>query len=229
MIPTASQNAARHQVLLVDDHALVREWLATLINQQPDLAVCGEATNTPDALNRVALAHPDIAVVDISLAGSSGLELTRLLKTRAPETAVLILSMHEEWLFAERAFRAGARGYVMKRESASKVIEAIRQILSGATYISDETGRVLATRATGSGVALSDLIGTLSDREMEVFELLGTGNNPVQIASLLGIDLKTVHTYCARLREKLSAPNTTELLRQAFHWCQAVGKSPGSR
>lgn len=217
MAPASAKR--KRTVFLVDDHALVREWLTNLIHQQPDLAVCGEAADVQEAVKKITASKPDIVVVDISLKGPSGIELVKELKHCWPEVAVLVLSMHEGASYVERALLAGANGYVMKRESATKVIEAMHRILEDGFYISEETGRTLANRFF-VGRARTEFLSVeqFSGREREIFELLGEGKTPIQMAEKLQIDVKTVHTYCARIREKLHLNSTVELLREAFRW-----------
>ncbi|MGA2245245.1 MAG: response regulator transcription factor [Verrucomicrobiota bacterium] len=222
-LPPAKQKG---KIFIVDDHPLVREWLTSLINRQSGLAVCGEAANAPEAMQKLADSQPDVAVVDISLKGPSGIELIKELKQRFPEILVLVLSMHEESSYLERALKAGANGYVMKQEAARKVIEAIRRVLAGGFYASDDAremlGEMLAARlVAGKTPASQPSVELFSDREWEVFELLAEGKNAIQIAEELRIDVKTVHTYCARMREKLQLSSTAQLLREAFRWHEA--------
>ena len=209
----------KRTVFIVDDHPLVREWLTNLVNQQPDLAVCGESEGAPQAFAAMGAARTDVAIVDISLKDSSGLELIKRLKESHPSVAVLVLSMHEESHFAGRALRAGARGYVMKRETTRKVIEAIRRILEGKLYISEELADVLAAhlRDDKQGEICSP-IEQLSDRELEVFDMLGRGLGTRQTAETLGLSLKTVQAYCARMKEKLDLESGSDLLREAIRW-----------
>jgi DNA-binding NarL/FixJ family response regulator len=213
-------------IFLVDDHVLLREWLTNLITQQPDLAVCGEAASAEEAMQKIIAAKPDMAIVDISLKESSGIELIKNIKERCPQVAILVLSMHEGSHHVERALQAGANGYVMKRESAKDLIAAIRRILDGRFYVSQDTAQALAARYVGSksGSGRSP-IEQLSDRELEVFGLLGEGNSVIQIAQKLKIDVKTVHTYCSRMREKLHVGSTVELLREAFRWQESRDSS----
>jgi len=214
------------RIFLVDDHPLVREWLTNLINQQPDLAVCGEAETGPQAMQSILALRPDIAIVDISLKDSSGIELIKDLKQSLPSTLVLVLSMHEESHYAERALRAGAKGYIMKRETTRKVISAIRQVLAGGVYISEEIATSLAAQfVTGKTVSAGSPIEQLSDRELEVFELLGQGRGTRQIAEVLRVSVKTVQAYCARIKEKLNLSSATELLREAVRWYEATRKT----
>jgi DNA-binding NarL/FixJ family response regulator len=207
------------KVLLVDDHPLVREGLVNLINQQADLQICGEAGNEPQALELIRTAQPHVAIVDISLESGSGIELIKSIKTLFPAVTVLVLSMHDESLYAERALRAGARGYVMKREAAKKVIEAIRCVLAGQLYVSDKIAALIAEKfIKGQPAAIASPTEQLSDRELEVFQLLGLGHSTRQIADHLHIGFKTVQAYNARIKEKLKLANANELLREAIRW-----------
>jgi len=216
---TPSPDRKKKRVFLVDDHPLVREWLTNLINQQPDLAVCGESETAPQALQAIAHSKPDVAIVDLSLKDSSGIELIKGLKQSHPNVAVLVLSMHDEAHYAERALRAGARGYVMKRETTRKVIEAIRRILEGKLYVSERvteamTGRFVEGKRSGNFSPIDEL----SDRELEVFEMLGQGQGTRQIAETLRVSVKTIQAYCARMKEKMNLNSATELLREAIRW-----------
>jgi DNA-binding NarL/FixJ family response regulator len=211
--------ATKHKIFLVDDHPLVREWLTNLINEQSDLTVCGEADNSPQALHAIEQIKPDIAIVDIALRDSSGIELIKDLKQICPNVSVLVLSMHEESHYAERALRAGARGYIMKRETTKKVIAAIRQVLSGQLYVSETTAAAMAAQfVAGKSLDAASPAQQLSDRELEVFEMLGQGRGTRQIAESLRVSVKTVQAYCARIKEKLNLASATELLREAVRW-----------
>ena len=214
----------RRRVFLVDDHPLVREWLTTLINQQKDLVVCGEADDAPRALQAIESLQPEVAVVDVTLASGSGIELVKDLKRVAPKVAVVVLSMHDEALYAERAFRAGARGYVMKRETTRKIIAAIHEVLHGRIYVSEDY-RTSLTEKLIQGKAGDSPVDLLSDRELEVFRRLGQGQETRRIGEALGISMKTVQVYCARIKEKLNLANATELLREAMRWWEREGKS----
>jgi DNA-binding NarL/FixJ family response regulator len=207
------------KIILVDDHPLVREWLTNLIHQQADLMVCGEAETAPAALELIAATKPDVAIVDISLKDSSGIELIKRIKAAHPRVAVIVLSMHDERLYAERALRAGARGYIMKRETARKVIAAVRLVLDGRLYLSEGMAALFAEKfVDGRAPSVNSPIEQLSDRELEVFQLLGEGYETRQIAESLKVSLKTVQVYCARIKEKLKLANATELLREAIRW-----------
>jgi DNA-binding NarL/FixJ family response regulator len=213
---------ARKKVFLVDDHPLVREWLANLIRQQPDLMICGEAEDKSGTLASATARQADLIIVDLNLKESSGIELIRDLVQANPNVLVLVLSMHDESHFAERAFRAGARGYVNKRESAKSIVEAIRRVLGGKLYVSEGAAEILASH-TGrrkSSVGGSR-VESLSGRELEVFEKLGQGIGTRQIATDLSVSIKTVQAYCARIKEKLDLNNATELLREAVRWYDA--------
>lgn len=213
----------KKKIFLVDDHPLVREWLTNLIQQQPDLAVCGEAESAPEALAAVLANKPDLVVVDINLKNSSGLELIKDLQRQNP-VPVLVLSMHDESLYAERVFRAGARGFVNKSETAHKVIEAIHRVLEGKLYVSEKTAQILAAKAVRGQSVNQSSIDLLSDRELEVFDKLGQGLGTRQTAEDLRVSVKTVQEYCARIKEKLQLNNATELLREAVRWREAKGK-----
>ena len=209
----------RRRVFLVDDHPLVREWLGSLIDRHADLCVCGQAENTDSAFREISRLQPDVVLVDLSLQGESGLELIKQLQVLPHPPRVLVLSMHDEAFYAERALRAGALGYVMKRAVTGKVIEAIRQVLLGRLYVSETlaarmTERFLATkiRPGESSVAL------LSDRELEVFQLIGQGHETKRIAEALHLSLKTVQAYCQRIKDKLGLANATALMHEAVRW-----------
>ncbi len=206
------------RVFLVDDHPLVREWLTNLINQQPDLVVCGEADEAPQALEAIATLQPQVAIVDLSLKHGSGLELVKDIDTSCPDVAVIVLSMHDELLYAERSFRAGARGYVMKRDSTRKVVEAIRQVLGGRQYMSERVAAAIAEKVVGGHEVAVSPVTLLSDRELEVFELLGQARETREIADSLHVSVKTVQTFCARIKEKMSLRTERELLREAVRW-----------
>jgi DNA-binding NarL/FixJ family response regulator len=215
----------KKKILLVDDHPLVREWLTNLIQQQADLTVCSEMESAPSALSAIATARPDLVVVDINLKNSSGIELIKNLKESHPDLPVLVLSMHDESLYAERVFRAGARGYVNKRETAQKVIEAIRRVLGGKLYVSEKAAEILAGKTVRGQPASRSATELLSDRELEVFDKLGQGIGTKQIAADFHVSIKTIQEYCARIKEKLGLHSATELLREAVRWHDS--RNPG--
>ena len=211
--------ARKSRVLVVDDHPLVREGLANLINAQHDLMVCGEAEDSAQAIAGMRKARPDVALIDISLKNESGLELVKHLASQLPQVALVVLSMHHETLYAERALRAGARGYVMKGEASKNVLASIRRVLEGGVYISERVTSRMALRLSSPGEAASSSpVELLSDRELEIFRLLGQGRTTSQIASDLNLSLKTVQAYCARAKEKFGVNSLVELLRAAIRW-----------
>jgi DNA-binding NarL/FixJ family response regulator len=216
---TASSPSTKCKVLLVEDHPMFRERLALLINKDLGMAVCGEADNIADAMSIIRELQPDIAIVDISLRGSSGLELIKDLRAEGFTLPVLVLSMHAEELYAERALRAGAKGYIMKSEASSDVLEAIRTVQRGEVYVSRPMVGKLLTRLT-STVQRNEAtgVGALADRELEVFQLIGQGRNTREIAKLLSLGESTIETYRARIREKLGLRNTAELAQRAAQW-----------
>jgi len=224
MNPSPSGTVVRKsRVFIVDDHPLVREGLTNLINGQDDLIVCGEAKDSGQAIKGIVKARPDVALIDISLENESGLELVKQLGNQFPQVALIILSMHDEALYAERALRAGARGYVMKHETSKSVLASIRRVLGGGVYVSERIVNRMARRLTLSRKPVpSSPVERLSDRELEIFRLLGQGRTPSQIAGDLNLSLKTVQAYCARAKEKFGVTSLTELLRAAIRWNDAI-------
>ena len=219
---TPDQAPAKRRIFLVDDHPLVCEGLTIMINRQIDLVVCGEAGSAQEALQAIEALRPDAALVDLTLASGSGLELLKDLRACCPGTALVVLSMHDEATYAERALRAGARGYVMKREVTKKVLTALRQVLDGKIFVSDEFARSMTEKIVEFQVARSgSLIATLSDRELQVFEMLGAGLESRDIAESLHIALKTVQTHCARMKVKLGVSTLSVLMRDAVRWVEA--------
>jgi len=213
----------KRRVFLIDDHPLVREGLTNLINGQDDLMVCGEAEDSAGAMAGIARSRPDVALIDISLKNESGLELVKNLDSQFPLVALIVLSMHDEALYAERALRAGARGYVMKRETTKSVLNAIRRVLEGSVCVSERVVNSMARRLSLSGKAsASSPVERLSDRELEIFRLLGQGRTTPQIAEGLHLSLKTVQAYCARAKEKFGVDSLGELLRAAIRWEEAA-------
>ncbi|MCH8838048.1 MAG: response regulator transcription factor [Candidatus Marinimicrobia bacterium] len=207
------------RILLVDDHAIMLEGLTLLIQNEPDMIVCGEAEDLPGAMGEIPKCKPDLALIDISLKDSSGIELIRKIKKKFPGLLTIALSMHDELLIAERALHAGAHGYIMKRVGIRKVIEAIREVLKGNVYISQELREyVLKSYARHQGLPKHSLVGMLSDREFEVIQLIGIGYRPREIASQLELSPKTIETYRYRIRQKLGLANTFELIHFAIQW-----------
>jgi DNA-binding NarL/FixJ family response regulator len=216
-----SQRSSRRRIFLVDDHPLVREGLTKLINQEPDLCVCGEAEEAGKAQDGILHARPDAVIIDLSLQGDSGLELIKRVQAMPRPPPILVLSMHDEAFYAERALRAGALGYVMKRESSGKVVAGLREVLRGRLFVSPAIAaqaaeKFLRTRA----VASSSPVDSLTDRELEVFRRIGQGQENRRIAEDLHLSLKTVQTHCAHIKEKLGFTNATILMREAVRWVE---------
>ena len=213
------------RLFLVDDHPLVRQQLGQLIAQQPDLAVCGECGEAAECLRQLAALKPDLVIVDLSLKSSHGIELIKDIKAHHPDMHILVLSMHNESLFADRSIRAGALGYVTKQESTEIIMTAIRRVLAGEMFLTERMAtQLVALLIHGPSQLTGSLTGGLSDRELEIFELLGAGRGTRQIAESLRIDVKTVETYRARIREKLNLKTSSELIQQAVRWVQNGGK-----
>jgi DNA-binding NarL/FixJ family response regulator len=210
--------AVRKRILIVDDHPLMRDGLTEMIDGEPDLCVCGQAGDAEEGLNLATATNPDIAIIDIMMAGRNGLELIKELHTRLPRVAILALSMHDELLYAERVLRAGGRGYLMKEESGERVVAALRQILAGGVAVSNKVMLKMFCRNGGTVEKLA--IDTLSDRELEVFKLIGGGRNNADIGDQLKISPKTVEVYRTRIREKLGLESAAKLIAAAARWLQ---------
>lgn len=208
------------RVFVVDDHPIVRGGLAQLINQEADLQVCGEAADAATAFDGIDALRPDVAVVDLSLHGPDGLELVKNLRARHVDVPVVILSMHDETLYAERALRAGARAYLMKQEAAEQVLLALRRVLAGEIYVSDRMASRLIGQIAGARAAAGDSpVRWLSDRELDVFRRIGRGCGTRQIAEDLHLSVKTVESYRTHIKEKLGLTSAVELVRCAVEWC----------
>src|ERR1700722_4021357 len=204
-------------VFIVDDHPLLRQGLALLVNREEDLIVCGEAEEAQTAMKEIEARRPDILIADISLNGQDGLELLKNLRALYPSLPVLILSMHDESIYAERALRARANGYIMKQEATEKVLVAVRRILGGDIYLSDRmANKLLHQYISGTAVDMRSRLSTLSDRELEVFRLIGEGRSTRQIAEKLHLSIKTVETYQAHIKDKLSLHSGRELVQHAI-------------
>ena len=212
------------KAFVIDDHSLVREWLGTLLNLQSDLQVCGEATNGPEAMKLIAKAKPDVAIVDISLEGNSGLELIKSIKETYPKVVMVVLTMHDESLYAERALRAGARGYVMKKEATKQIIPAIRRVLEGNLFASEKSLAAMADRLLESNLSAGRAVARLSEREMGVFELIGQGMKTREIADAMHVSFMSVQAFSARIKKKLRVTNGRELVREAVLWRVSDGR-----
>ena len=213
---------AKIRVLLVDDHPITRQGLKALINQQLNLEVCAEADNAAQAVELLTKCQPDLAILDVSLKATNGIELTKNHKAHSPNLPILIVSMYDEALFAERALRAGAMGYVMKQEAGEKVVQALQHLLRGEIFLSSRMKEKMLHRFVNhkrEGMVFS--IDTLSDREMEVFQLIGNGYSTRQIAQKLGLSSKTIDSYREHLKQKLSLESGSDLVRHAIQWARA--------
>ena len=213
--------ARKKRILIVDDHPMMRDGLRQLVASESDLDICGEADDAASALEQAEVLKPDLAIIDITLRSSSGLDLIKDLRIRSPSTAILVLSMHDESLYAERVLRAGGRGYIMKQEGGKKILEGIRQIAAGRTYVSDAvSARILDAFAGAQGESRSP-VETLTDREFQVFQLIGQGLSTKEMADKLHVSAKTIEVHRVNMKEKLNLQTAAELLRFAVRWTEA--------
>jgi DNA-binding NarL/FixJ family response regulator len=218
-IQALGKQRKRSRILLVDDHPLVRERLAEVINREPDLHVCAEAEDRHQALETIRDRDPQLVIVDITLKNSDGVELIKDIHSRWPGLLMLVVSMHDESLYAERVLRAGARGYITKQEATRNILRAIRRVLEGQIFLNEKIASQMIGRLTDpSADGTNEPVDSLADRELQVFELTGRGLNTREIAQRLHIGVKTVETYRHRIREKLKLEQPTDLLRSAIAW-----------
>jgi len=208
------------KILLVEDHQIVREGIARLINNEADMEVCGEAGNASEALVQIAKRKPDLVITDISLSGMNGIEFLKHLKAQYPNLPAMVLSMHDEALYAERALRAGAVAFVMKKESSNEVMAAIRKARRGEYHVSEKVGGDIFQKFLNSKRPAESSIALLSDRELEVFELLGRGHGSKEIAAELKLSVKTVDTHRTHIKEKLQLRSFTEMIQRAVQWVE---------
>jgi DNA-binding NarL/FixJ family response regulator len=208
------------RIVIVDDHPLVRERLIELIDREADLEVCGEAEDRAEALELTDQTRPEMAIVDLNLKSSLGIELIKDLQVRNPQLLILVVSMQDEIIYAERCIRAGARGYITKQQASRHVLQAIRKVLAGDLYVSEAVSNQLLSRSIGrrAGADFVLSITLLADRELQVFELIGKGHSTRQIADSLTLDVKTIETYRGRIKEKLALKDSSELLQRAIAW-----------
>jgi DNA-binding NarL/FixJ family response regulator len=216
--PEAQTGRGKHRILIVDDHPIVRQGLSALIAHEPDLEVCGGAEDVEEALRLVEQTRPDLVVIDVSLKNSHGIDLITEIKARDERIKMLVWSMFDEKLFAERSLRAGAMGYVNKQESIDQVVDAIRQVLRGEVYLSSQMTSRLLHRIAGGAFLEQDPIQNLSDRELQVFEMIGRGMTTQQIARKLQLSPKTIETHREKIKTKLNLRNAAELGRHAVRW-----------
>src|ERR1017187_3806598 len=221
---TARTAKQRTRILLVDDHPMVRERLAEIINRETDLLGCGEAEDRHEALVAVPAKHPQLVIVDLTLKNSDGLELIKDIRSRWPKLRLLAVSMHDESLYAERVIRAGALGYITKQEATRNILVAIRRVLEGTIYLNEKIASYIISRLTAhAGAVAATPAELLSDRELQVFNMTGQGLNTGEIATRLKVGAKTIETYRARIREKLKLKNSSELLQSAISWTHQHG------
>ena len=220
--PTPPPAAKRKRILIVDDHPIMRQGLAQLINHEAELTVCGEAATTSEAMGLIEKQRPDLAIVDLSLQGRNGLELIKDLRVQQPALPVLVLSMHDEEIYAERCLHAGARGYVMKNEGPEKLAAAIRSVLAGGMHVSARTSaRIVASFSGQRTREKASPLGGLTDREFEVFQWIGGGLSTQAIADRLHISVKTIETHRMHLKRKLGLATAAELVAYAARWVAA--------
>ncbi len=213
---------ASQKVLIVDDHPIMRQGLAQLVNNEPDMTVCGEAENAPQALDLIDKTKPDLALIDITLPGKNGLELIKDIQAMFPGLAILVISMHDESLYAERVLRAGGRGYIMKQEGGKMLLQAIRQVLEGKIYVSEKiSAKILEIFSGRRSETSNSPMERLTDREFEVFQMIGQGLATREIADHLHLSVKTVEVHRANIKEKLTLKNAPELIRYAVRWVES--------
>jgi len=209
------------RVVLVDDHPLLRQGIARMIETEKGMVVCGEAENTSKAIEVIEKQKPDVVLLDVSLNGASGIELLKNLKVRFPKMLVLVLSMHDETIFAQRALRAGAAGYIMKHEAPEKILGALKKVLKGEIYLSEKLGARMLNQLVGGKPSTGSPVEELSDRELEVFGLIGRGFGTRPIAEKLHLSVKTVESHRAHIKDKLNLKSGNELVHHAIQWVQS--------
>lgn len=220
--PKKTAAPTRKNILIVDDHPMMRDGLAALITAQPDLAVCAQAADAREALQAIESLRPDLVLMDISLPGKSGLEAIKDIQSLAPGLATLVLSMHDESLYAERVLRAGARGYVMKQEGGKRIMDGIRAVLEGKVFVSEKMSARIMNAFTGRRAAeATSSVESLSDREFEVFQLIGRGRSTKEIADQLHLSVKTVEVHRVNIKAKLQLTTSPELVHYAVRWVES--------
>jgi DNA-binding NarL/FixJ family response regulator len=224
--PRKAGNKTKKRILIVDDHPMMREGLAQLISHQPDLVVCGEAENAPQAVAAVQNLRPDLVLADITLPGRNGIELIKDVQAVVPGMAVLVISMHDEAIYAERVLRAGGRGYIMKQEGGKKIMQAIREVLSGQIFVSETiSAKILETFSRGGSQVAKSPIERLTDREFEVFQLVGRGLGRREIAQQLHLSVRTAEVHRANIKKKLELKSSSEMIRFAVRWVEGQDMS----
>ena len=211
----------KKRVLIIDDHVVVRQGLTSLINQESDLMVCGQAEDAQQGLSEIGSASPDIVLLDISLPGMNGIEFLKNAKARYPHVPIIVLSMHDESLYAERALRAGALGYLMKSSSSDEVVNALRKVLKGEYHLSGGAGGAMLRKFLGNSPKVAESpVSALSDRELEVFEMTGRGKTTRQIAEALHLSIKTIDAHKMHIKDKLKLSSATELIQHAVRYVE---------
>ncbi len=219
-VPNSHRNG-KSKIFLVDDHPLMRQGIAQLINEQPDMTVCGEAEDASSGLKGIEQTHPDAAIIDISLRGTNGIELIKNVKALYKFLPILVLSMHDENVYAQRVLRAGALGYVMKQDAGDRVVAALRRTLSGEIYVSEKVGSQMLHQAlSGRGKPDASPVDRLSDRELEVIQAIGRGKATREIAKELNVSVKTIESHRAHIKEKLALRNASELVKFCVQWVE---------
>lgn len=213
----------KHKILIVDDHPMMRKGMAMTLDEEMDLEVTGQADSAEEAIEWLSSNEVDLAVIDISLPGMNGIELVKHIRHMYPHIKMLVISRHEEDLYAERAIKAGARGYIMKVDAGEKVVQALRNIIKGGLYVSEKVSQRILMQMAGGADVDEDPIHQLSDRELEVFELIGKGYNNKSIADHLHVSVKTVETYRSRIKDKLDIEHSGQLVQQAVQWLNSKG------
>jgi DNA-binding NarL/FixJ family response regulator len=223
-MPNPQKQSAQKKILIVDDHPMMRQGLVQLIGNEPDLCVCGEAENGRLAMDMIGKEKPDLVLLDITLPGRSGLELIKDFKALNPLIDVLVISMHDESLYAERVLRAGGRGYIMKQEGGKKLMQAIRRVLNGQIYVSDSiSAKILEVFSGKRARSGESAVEGLTDREFEVFQLIGQGQSTRQIADALHVSAKTIEVHRVNIKQKLKLHTAAELIRYAVRWVESRG------
>jgi len=217
----------KHKILILDDHPLIREGLTLRINAQPDLMVCAEVGSSREAMSSVVEHQPDLVILDLSMPDGHGLDLAKEIHTKCPEVKVLIFSMHDEGLYGERALRSGARGYLMKNESSERLLEAIRSALAGEIVVSEQLSAQLLGSGTTRKAKGPPSVERLSDRELEIFQMIGSGLQTKEIAARLHRGIKTIETHRLRLKDKLAIASNSELIAKAASWVALSGSKRG--
>lgn len=229
MPPKQTAAGSKTRVFLVDDHPIVRRGFQLLLGMEPGLTVCGEADSGPAALQKILALKPDVAIVDLSLKGGSGLELIKQIRAQALKLKVLVFSMRDEGIYAERALRAGADGYITKEEGTEKAIEAIRLLMQGKRYVSEKLAEKMMDKLVGQSTGAEMAVELLSDRELEVLELIGDGLGSREIADKLHLSIKTVESHREHIKTKLGLTRATELVSYAFNWFHGENAEPGPK